>query len=294
MQAVDKRTMPYDVVDGGSGESKLLDVYRPAGGEQHAPMGCVLLWHGVGPDERDVMAALARQTAAHGTAVFVPDWRSDAVDAGRSQLLASLRYVRDNASAHGGDPLRIVLAGWSAGAGAAIGLALRPDLTGSWRPAAAIGVAGAYDRPARTTGSAPLDDLAATVASPVPVRLLHGTADTMVDGRSAHELCAALRERRWPVELRELDADHASVVGTWFDPAIGRLRPSDDPRALKAVAEAARVVADAAAPAPEPSLPSESDSATAPPASLAPKRPPGTVQQPPTDPAPPHGRRGPR
>ena len=39
----------------------------------------MLLWHGVGPDERDVLETLAVQTAGYGLTVVVPDWRSDAV-----------------------------------------------------------------------------------------------------------------------------------------------------------------------------------------------------------------------
>ncbi|MET7619137.1 alpha/beta hydrolase fold domain-containing protein [Streptomyces sp. NPDC005408] len=242
MKTTEVHTVPYVAAHGS--ESRFLDVYRPAGQQTSAP--CVLLWHGVGPDERDVMATLANRTAALGRTVFVPDWRPDGADGGRSHLLASLRYVRDNAAAHGTDAQQIILAGWSAGAGAAVALALRPDLTDGWRPAAVVGIAGAYDRPARSTASVPHHDLAETSASPVPVRLVHGSADSAVDGHHSRALHTALRARRWPVQLEEPDTDHAGVIGTEFDPALGRCRAATDPRVLDVGTEVARVIATAA------------------------------------------------
>jgi predicted dienelactone hydrolase len=56
------------------------------GGSRPEPV--VLLWHGVGPDERDVLEPLARATAALGLMVFVPDWQSDAPDGGRATCSA--------------------------------------------------------------------------------------------------------------------------------------------------------------------------------------------------------------
>ncbi|MEU4491964.1 alpha/beta hydrolase [Streptomyces sp. NPDC023998] len=246
MQTIEAHTVPYVLADDSA--SQYLDVYRPAG--QRTPTPCVLLWHGVGPDERDVMAALAEQIASHGRTVFVPDWRSDAPDGGRSHLMASLRYVRDSAAAHGAVAGHIVVAGWSAGAGAAIAMALRPDLTDGPRPAAVVGIAGGYDRPARSTASIPLHDLAATSVSPVPVRLVHGSADSVVAGHHSRELHLALRARNWPVHLDEPDTDHDGVIGMTYDPALGRCRAATDLRALTTGAEVARIIATAAEPHP--------------------------------------------
>ncbi|WP_067179937.1 hypothetical protein [Microtetraspora niveoalba] len=52
-----------EIVYGPSG--KALDVYRP---DTPSTLPAVLLWHGRGPDERDILAPLAR----------APDWRSAA------------------------------------------------------------------------------------------------------------------------------------------------------------------------------------------------------------------------
>ncbi|MFI0239853.1 alpha/beta hydrolase family protein [Streptomyces sp. NPDC016845] len=133
------------------GPRQHLDVYAPSA---DGPVPVVLLWHGLGPDEKDVMGALAERIAREGLLVLVPDWRSDAPDSGRSHLLASLAHAREHAAALGGDPERLVLAGWSAGAGAAVGVALRPDVVAGWRPTAVVAVAGRYDVPARTAGRA--------------------------------------------------------------------------------------------------------------------------------------------
>ncbi|MEJ8648608.1 hypothetical protein WKI65_11055 [Streptomyces sp. MS1.AVA.3] len=143
------------LVYGPSG--KRLDVHRPArasGVSGAAPT--VLLWHGIGPDERDVLEPLARTAAALGLLVLVPDWRSDAADGGRAHLLESLAFVRKEAGGLGGDGESFVLAGWSAGAGAALEVALRPESVEGWRPRAVVGLAGRYDVPARTTRTAPL------------------------------------------------------------------------------------------------------------------------------------------
>lgn len=229
---------------------KIVDVHRPIAATAPAPLPTVLLWHGVGPDERDVMRPLARTVAATGALVLVPDWRSDAADGGRDQLLASLEYARTHAGEHGGDPERIVLAGWSAGAPAALGLALRPEFADGWRPAAVVGIASRYDLPARTTGTVPLDDLAASgpgIAVPVPVHLVHGTADTLMGPASSRAARDALMAHHWPVWLEEIPgADHAGAIGMEYDPGLGRLRPSADERVLAAGESAARTIARAA------------------------------------------------
>ncbi|WP_244927000.1 hypothetical protein [Streptomyces eurocidicus] len=103
----------HTLVHGANG--KAIDVYGPAEGAGAAPV--VLLWHGTGPDERAMLAPVARAAAARGLVVFVPDWRSDAPDRGRAHLLDSLTHAHDHAAEHGGDAARLVVAGWSAGPG---------------------------------------------------------------------------------------------------------------------------------------------------------------------------------
>ncbi|MBB5122884.1 alpha/beta hydrolase [Streptomyces eurocidicus] len=230
----------HTLVHGANG--KAIDVYGPAEGAGAAPV--VLLWHGTGPDERAMLAPVARAAAARGLVVFVPDWRSDAPDRGRAHLLDSLTHAHDHAAEHGGDAARLVVAGWSAGAGAAAGLATHPGPAGHPRPTAVVGIAGRYDVPARTTGRAPLDDLAerdgwegpgagGPGAAPVPVRLVHGTRDDTLDSVSSRRFAAALGRHGWPVGLEEVPTDHAGVVMTRFDPAAGHCVPDTAPHAVE-------------------------------------------------------------
>jgi acetyl esterase/lipase len=163
----------------GYGLGECLDIHRPdiaAGTADGLPV--VLLWHGVGGAERHVLAPLASAVAQGGSVVVVPDWRSSAADRGRAHLRASLEFARTRIAAYGGDPSRFVLAGWSRGARAGMGLLLRPEVVHGWRPDAFVGIAGGYGRrphgqnsDAPTTGSIPLEDARSSPVAPVPVTL---------------------------------------------------------------------------------------------------------------------------
>ncbi|MFC8130230.1 alpha/beta hydrolase [Streptomyces sp. NPDC057302] len=233
------RTVRYAT---GSG-SKLLDIHTSGRPDDR----CVLLWHGMGPDERDVMATLAREIAALGPTVLVPDWRSDRPDGGREHLTDALRFGRDHVRASDGGPGRLILAGWSAGASAAVGVALQPELFDGWRPAAVVALAGGYRRPAATTGTVPLQAVGRAVA-PVPVRLVHGTTDTVVPVESSRELHEALLAHGWDCELSEPVTDHAGVLGCVYGPTAGRCLPAAEPSVVALGRETARVIAGAAAP----------------------------------------------
>lgn len=276
------------LVYGPSG--KRLDVYRPAGvagpsgdvstsgktgetgkaGETgpSASAPTVLLWHGIGPDERDVLEPLARTAAARGLLVLVPDWRSDAADGGRAHLLESLAFARREADGLGGDGESFVLAGWSAGAGAALGVALRPEIVEGWRPRAVVGLAGRYDLPARTTGTAPLTDLAEGRNPGVPVHLVHGSRDAVLDAHCSRDLAEVLRAAgraahadptggadqveqpgradQGTVTLQEPETDHAGVIMTAYDPAADRCVPTTAEHAVRAGRVVAEVLAEAA------------------------------------------------
>jgi acetyl esterase/lipase len=220
-----------------------LDVYRPAAASE--PLPVVLLWHGRGPDERDVLAPLARAVATQGVVVYLPDWRSDVHDGGRAHQKASVAFARRTAADFGGDDERIVLAAWSLGGKAAVGVALVPAALDGWRPRAVAGVAVGYTTAAPTTGRAPMDDVAAIRDSvpAVPVSLVHGTADPVVDVDQSRRLCAALRHRGRPVSLTELDTDHAGVVMTEYDPEQRRCRPATAGHAVRAGARTASLLA---------------------------------------------------
>lgn len=233
------RGIPY-------GHGKLLDIYRPgAAGIRPAPT--VLLWHGVGLDERGVLETLATATAGYGLTVVVPDWRSDAPDEGRAHLLTSLAFTRSHAAGLGGrGEDAIVLAGWSRGGRAAAAVGVRPDVVGGWRPLGVVCLAAAFIRTAPTTGSCPVDDLLTTDVPAVPFWLVHGTQDDISPVTESREFAAALSRKGWPVRLEEPPTDHGGVVGTEYEFGIGRCRPATAAHAIAAGALSARLIAEAA------------------------------------------------
>jgi predicted esterase len=249
------RAVPY-------GHGKVLDTYAPLA---VVPSAVVLLWHGLGDDQRDVLEPLARATAALGVRVFVPDWQPSAPDGGRAQLLASLSFTREysltsehsatrpgaDLASQPGDP-GIVLAGWSRGGKAAAGLAVNPQAVDGWRPRALVCLGSGFRNPAPTTGSSVLADAARTTATPVPCWLVHGTTDRVVAPSGSHELAAILTERGWPVQLEEPPTDHSGVVMAEYDPVARRSKPTANQAAIDAGHLAARILRAAATAEPPP------------------------------------------
>jgi predicted esterase len=234
-----ERGVPY-------GHGQKLDIYTP----RHAgSSSVVLLWHGAGADERDVLEPVAGAAAELGVTVIVPDWQSGTPDGGRAQLLGSVSFTRQRCAAgHGGSPgdRGIVLAGWSRGGKAAAGLAVNQEAAGGWRPAAVVCLGSGFRSPAPTTGTSPLQDLARTAAAPVPFWLVHGTKDRVVDPGRSREFAVLLAERGWPARLEEPPTDHAGVIMAEYDPRIRRARPAASLDAIEAGQFTARILRAAA------------------------------------------------
>ncbi len=205
-------------VDYGLGQ--LLDIYEP---ERPGGSVAVLLWHGRGPNERDVLEPLAHRIAAAGATTIVPDWTSADGGMGRHHLTASLAFTRDLAEAVGFG--RVVLAGWSLGASAGLDVVLRTTNLGGWRPARFIGLSGGFDdSPFRER------DPFRTDADPsVPLLLIHGTFDEVVPVERARITFDAFSRAGWEITLREVETDHAGAIGTVYDPTDRRCVPSDEP-----------------------------------------------------------------
>ena len=212
-------------------------------GSQTAPV--VLLWHGSGPDERDALVPLAVAIAAYGPVVLVPDWRSDDRIVGADELLASIDFTTRTAPDLGGDPGRVVLAGWSLGASAAADIAFHPGIADGWHPMGMVGLGGGYDRTPFSSHGMERDPMAGelVVGAGRPALLVHGTSDNLIP--SERSVCGTevLAEAGWRVVLRQLDTDHAGVIGTEYDRNLKRCVPSDDPDRLAALASVAEEVA---------------------------------------------------
>jgi predicted esterase len=230
------------------GDGQLLDIYRPEPRGDCERSATVLLWHGVGPDERDVLEPLATATASHGVTVVVPDWRSDVPDGGRAHLLGSLAFTRERASVLGGlNEDSIVLAGWSRGGSCAAAIGVRPDAVDGWRPLAVVCLDSGFSKPVAPTSGSPIEDLCNRDATPVPFWLVHGTDDTVVPIVRSREFVAALTRKGWPVRFEEAPTDHAGVIGTVYVPELKRCQPATGGPALAAGALSARLIAEAAA-----------------------------------------------
>lgn len=131
-----------------------LDIYTPP----YAGTGrtVAVLIHGCCGDRGDLVK-LAETVAAAGGVVFNVDWGG--MGAGQrfpesfEDVGCAVRFARRHAERYGGDPRRVVLAGWSDGAMAAATVAFADEVApphrclepaGSARPDAVVGLAGFY------------------------------------------------------------------------------------------------------------------------------------------------------
>jgi predicted esterase len=214
--------------------AQLLDMYEP---EAPRTATAVVLWHGSGANEREVLAPLARQIAGAGVRVIVPDWCHDDAD-GRTHLRASLSFVQDHYR-EAGSGGRSVLAGWSLGASAGLDVVRHPALVGGWRPTAFVGISGGFARSpfSREVEPEPSVDPA------IPVVLAHGSADEVVPFERSLVTYDRLLAEGWRVTLREVPTDHAGAIGTAYDPALQRCVPSDGSSCRGALVTVAAIVA---------------------------------------------------
>lgn len=216
---------------------QLLDIYEP---ELPRTSTAVLLWHGSGANERDVLEPLARQIARAGVRVMVPDWSTDDDTNGRSHLTASLAYVRNFHSKFGAVD-RVVLAGWSLGASAGLDVVRHPELFGGWRPKGFVGISGGFNRSPFFKEEGSRDS---SVDPSLPLVLVHGSSDEIVLPERARVTCDHLRKEGWSVTSREVTTDHAGAIGTVYDPARHRCVPTDDPSRLEVLTTVASLIAD--------------------------------------------------
>ncbi|MEV3905764.1 alpha/beta fold hydrolase [Mycobacterium sp. NPDC050551] len=202
----------------------------------------VLIWHGMQTDSRGAVRALAQMVADRGLAVVAADWDAHADDAGRADLLGSVRFAQQRSA--GAD--EFVVVGWSMGGLAAAGLALQAaelDL----RIGHTVCLAGAFMAPEPFTGET-LPASLPRVGRRSPFLLLHGTRDDVVPVTASREFAAALRRDDWPVDLVELDTDHAAIAGATYDPVADRYEAAEDAAALAVAADVAARIAAVATP----------------------------------------------
>lgn len=167
----------------------------------------VLIWHGRRTDHRAAMAPLARSLGAGGFRSIVAGWSSFAEDRGRAGLLGSVRFARETA-AHDPDDLRIV--GWSLGGLAAASLAVHQRRLGiELSHVVLLAPAWADVDP---ISHQPLPE-PRTPKVGTRLLLVHGVDDDEVPVAGSREALDTWSAAGWPIELTELDTDHAGVLG---------------------------------------------------------------------------------
>ena len=81
---------------------------------------------------------------------------------------------------------------------------------------------------------------------PVPVFLIHGASDTVMDAGYTRTFFAALEKHGWPASLDVPDTDHAGAAMTAYDAELDLCGPTTAEHALRAGALTARTIARAA------------------------------------------------
>jgi acetyl esterase/lipase len=236
---------------GRSGERCVLryDLYRPVG---RGPWPMVVVAPGgpTSPTGGGHLTSFASRLAAAGAVVMVASWRQGDAYGGTvprafGDIGCAVRTARSIAAGVAADSGRIVLLGHSLGGWAGAVVALDPAASiprggeclaraGSTRPAAFVGIAGAYAGPAgeqddvdwtdligateladpgRWAQADPLRIASRTRAHRIPTLLIHGSADTGVSPTQTTRFAAALRLAGWrPQVLVERGFGHMSVL----------------------------------------------------------------------------------
>lgn len=188
--------------------------------------GVALLWHGRGVDHRTSMRPVADRVGAGGVLALAADWDSEASDGGRADLLGSLRLAREVAERHGHDPGSVVIAGWSLGGTAALGVAVHARRLGIALGGVVLIGPGDGPRVTDPVSGAPLPPTFPGGEGRCPVELVYGEHDPLATPDLVSGLELRLRAAGWTTALHAVDADHAGVVGTHYDERTERYLPS--------------------------------------------------------------------
>lgn len=220
---------------------RVLDIHAPSppAAPDAAAVPVVVLLHGCCGDRSD-LGKLAESLAAAQLVVLNADWAgldADATFPGAYEDVAcAVRFAHQHARELGGDPDRVVVAGWSDGAMAAAAVAAAPggfegagclaDPAGDGPvPAAVVGIAGFYGwsvpvddryvtpRAARLFGGGPEQSAEhwrtatpySRLSTAPPTLLLVGTTDPLLD--DAERYADALRRAGRPVRLVAVPPD---------------------------------------------------------------------------------------
>lgn len=217
-----------------------LDIYAP---ELEGPWPVVVLAHGMSQDKGD-MVGVAQAMAERGMVVFAIDWPVQSgsgatAHGGRGYremdeaMLCALRYARGRAAEHGGDPYRLTLMGFSAGAAVGYRTAMASDELdilwadleatsgepvrqiacleeGSAQVSAFIGVGGFYTPNEWMLEANPdLRPLFYLLGNPeLQIHLLHGRSDSTTPYNASVQLAERLTAADYAAQVTLFDGGH--------------------------------------------------------------------------------------
>ncbi len=229
------------VTCGSSHCSVRLDVYAPV---EAGPYPTVVLVRGgpTGLGGRSYLEGFARELASAGMVVFNADMRDFGAAGGGypeafQDVACAIRFARSTASRYGGDGSSIVLVGHSLGGYVGSVVALDQDemggsclAAGQGRPDAFVGLAGTYlltapevardldaffggSRSATRPERAAADPFSSAGRLSIPVRLVAGDSDAVVNPIASSSLERLLSGLGWDVRLTMVRrAGHSSLV----------------------------------------------------------------------------------
>jgi len=228
-----------------SGPRHGIDIYRPVGGGESAPV--VVFFYGGSwrTGAREDYRFVGRRLAAQGMLVLVADYRTypDTTFPGFVEDAASaVAWAREHAPEWGGDPACLFVAGHSAGAQIAALLAtdkryLAAHAMTPTMLAGAIALSGPLDfaitgdlvpvfgDPAQWPSAQPLNFVE---GDEPPFLLIHGLRDKVVEPADSRAFAARLERVRVPVTLQLLPE------GAHSAPLLGLYQPLHAPEVLPA------------------------------------------------------------
>lgn len=167
----------------------------------------ILLWHGRGPESRRVLLPLAEALADRGRRAVVPAWDAAGDDGGRSDLLKSVREVRESTER----PDNITVVGHCLGGIAAASLCLNQRRLGIGLGRVVCVDAAPFLSPDPLSGADLLPDTP-PIARDTTVAFVNGDRGDLAPLSVVRTCFDQWQSAGWPITFTTFGADHDSWV----------------------------------------------------------------------------------